>query len=219
MCYTVFSVSAEKVPPPVPGSAFIQYITSVKDIILAIAAATGAIVGVLGLKTWRHELHGKIEYELARRLIKACYNFRDAFALVRRRVITEGEMKPQEQSDKTTTEERMRTNSYVYDNRWKILMEAAAELDTEMLEGEVIWGAEIEKELMPPVRMLVIELREALEDFLLTSDPEQMIFTRDQTVEVRRKFLGALDGTDEFSTKLKAVVSAIETKFRPYLKR
>lgn len=201
---------------------FVIYVSTIKDIILAVAAATGAVVGVVGLKTWRRELHGKVEYELARQLIKSCYKFRDAFAFVRRRFVTEGEEQSQaiaKQSDICKTEERIRTRSVVYENRWKILMEAAAELDTEILEGEVIWGPEIEQELMPPFRLLVIELSAALEDFLLTSDPDQMTFTRDQTVEVRRKFLGERDSSDELAKKLNTAISAVETRLRPYLKR
>lgn len=51
--------------------------------IVALAAAFAAVSAYLGIRTWRAELKGKSEYELAKDLLKAVYKVREAFYHVR----------------------------------------------------------------------------------------------------------------------------------------
>jgi hypothetical protein len=60
-----------------------QYVTLIKDVLTAIAAVGAASIGLLGLATWRKQLKGRTEYELARRLLVAVYRIRNAVSYLR----------------------------------------------------------------------------------------------------------------------------------------
>jgi type IV secretory pathway VirB2 component (pilin) len=59
------------------------WVTLIKDIVTGLAAATAAVIGVLGLRTWKAQLKGKTEYETARSLLRCVYRVRDAMRVVR----------------------------------------------------------------------------------------------------------------------------------------
>jgi len=50
-----------------------ECITAGKDIIVAGSAASAAFFAYLGLSTWRKELKGKSEYQLAKDVLKSVY--------------------------------------------------------------------------------------------------------------------------------------------------
>ncbi len=56
---------------------------SVRDLLLVVPAWTGAVVAILGLNAWRRQLRGKDDYELARRLLRATYRYRDSLRRAR----------------------------------------------------------------------------------------------------------------------------------------
>jgi hypothetical protein len=55
------------------------WISTLKDIILAIAAIVTATVAALGLKKWCEELRGRADFDVARGLIRATYKVRTNF--------------------------------------------------------------------------------------------------------------------------------------------
>jgi hypothetical protein len=60
-----------------------EYISIAKDIILAISALAAAFIAWRCLATWRKELKGKSEYEIAKQVLKSVYKVREAFKHVR----------------------------------------------------------------------------------------------------------------------------------------
>ncbi|MGD0653640.1 MAG: hypothetical protein ABSA16_04795 [Thermoguttaceae bacterium] len=75
-----FLNTPEKTPHPL---TIPEYITLAKDIILAISALAAAFIAWRGLATWRKELKGKSEYEIAKQVLKAVYKVREAFKIAR----------------------------------------------------------------------------------------------------------------------------------------
>ena len=59
------------------------YVTLVKDIITIASLTAAAIIAGMGLYTWKNQLIGTAEYELAKRILKATYRLRDTLENVR----------------------------------------------------------------------------------------------------------------------------------------
>lgn len=53
-------------------------LTTIRDVIVTFSALIGAVVAVVGLSTWKKQIQGKEEYELARRLVRNAYKLRNA---------------------------------------------------------------------------------------------------------------------------------------------
>src|SRR3989304_91489 len=68
------------------------YLTFVKDIVTLISLAVAALVAIKGLQTWRRQLKGTADYDLAKRLLKAAYRLRDALQAVRNPFMSSGEV-------------------------------------------------------------------------------------------------------------------------------
>jgi hypothetical protein len=48
-----------------------DWISALSDAITATAAASAAVIAFRGVSTWRDELHGRTQYDLARRILVA----------------------------------------------------------------------------------------------------------------------------------------------------
>src|SRR5689334_8252445 len=73
---------------PTPAPSLISQdlkdvVSLVRDILTCCAALFAAGIAFLGLRTWRAQLKGKTEFELAQRLLQSVYKVRQAIAVVR----------------------------------------------------------------------------------------------------------------------------------------
>lgn len=130
-----------------------------KDVLLGCAAATTAIVAVIGLKNWSRELKGRAEFEAARNLIRATYKLRDEIARCRSPFMGGYEF-PKEyvHGAQHSPEEEARGWAYVYRNRWEPVLSALQDFETNALEAEALWGVQI-RIGTDELRQCVIELR------------------------------------------------------------
>lgn len=149
------------------------YITAAKDCVLFILAVIGSIVSILGLYTWRKQIKGKTEYDLARRFLRAAYKLRDAIAHVRNPFMSGAEMAASLADEKISKDppEEMKFQSEkgffaAYQKRWEQVQEAISDLSIETLEAEVLWGSKIH-DLLKPIYDLVSDLRFAIEDHFM----------------------------------------------------
>ncbi len=60
-----------------------QIVTSLKDVLVGLAAIVTACVAIIGLNKWKRELEGKADFEAGRCLIQATYKLRDATSICR----------------------------------------------------------------------------------------------------------------------------------------
>lgn len=158
-----------------------EYAAIAKDIVLTLAAVIGACVALRGLSTWNRQLKGGVEYELTRRLLKQTYRLREAIKGVRNPVMWGGEMpSPSEEEAKDMSREQLRYYglSNAYQKRWDKVTEARADLQTELLEAEVLWGQEIHNRF-EPVFKLQHELYVAVHFYLTVCNPDAPEHTRD----------------------------------------
>jgi len=63
---------------------WVQLIPVFSDVLIGISAVTGAIVVIIGLRSWSREYIGRIEYDLSRRILNAIYKVRNGIEIVRK---------------------------------------------------------------------------------------------------------------------------------------
>ena len=127
----------------------------IKEIIITLSVITGAIVAMWGLRTWKAQIKGKTEYDLARRLLKAIYKVRESIRIIRAPFISSSEIvKAMENAGYSDQEIEQKIHSYesdqaVYQSRYNHLADSMSELRVELLEAEVHWGKEIHEHMKP----------------------------------------------------------------------
>jgi hypothetical protein len=210
------------------GAAVIEV---VKDVIVALSAVGGAVIAGIGLSTWRRQLRGNADYEVARKVLRGAYRVRDAIGWVRNPMILPGEMAsawksaghPPESFDPFKRGADL--DEAVYQARWREVVAAMSDLEAEQLEAEVLWGAEA-KAAIWPLRQRVGELRVALERWLRQKaesarSPHPM---NKQEIEDWKELDHMVygmsgDESDKFSQSVKSAVEGCEDLVRPHLAR
>ncbi len=118
--------------------------TLVKDIIVALSAAGAAVVAIIGLTTWKKELKGKSEYQLAKECLMAAFRVREGFNHVRSIWISSDEFPDYAVNSRGELNEKeiYDAHVYIYENRWRVLQKALNELEEKNIEAQVEWGSE-----------------------------------------------------------------------------
>jgi hypothetical protein len=201
------------------------YVTLIKDIITALAALTAGIIAVLGLQTWKKQLKGKTEYELARRLLGAVYKLREAIRFVRTPFMSVGEISQAleeaniklDQPDPNSGAIQERA---VYQKRWEKIQQALEELDLEAFEAEVVWGYQVAEKLKPLqncIRTLFASIQTHLRQLQPTyrdSFDVKVIEKIDQVICITSED----PSNDPFAAEIAEAIGEIENFLRPRLK-
>lgn len=175
-----------------------------------VAIVTGAIVAIVGVNTWKKELAGKVEYELARRYLKSVYKVREAIKFVRNPFIPVDEISialKESGLEEADYSDHERSNRAVYSKRWKKVTEASTDLNVELIEAEVSWGkeaVEVSKGLTDQVNKLFVALKMFLEVREIKHD--------------RGIIYEGYDANDVFNQDLEKAIKKIESYVRPHLK-
>src|SRR5690348_10031730 len=108
-------------------------------ILNVVATFCGIGIALVGLFTWRRQLHGTVEYDLARRLLRRVYTVRDRIAEVRHPFISRGEFATAFKEAGVTPNDQgagldPQSTRLVYNRRWSAVTSAASDLDVELLE-------------------------------------------------------------------------------------
>lgn len=195
-----------------------------KDIFVGLSAFLATIFAYLGLTTWRKELKGKSEYQLAKEVLKSVYKVREAFKQVRNPAIFQNDY-PEEMLDingSLKTEFEYSGTAHVYEKRWEIMNQAFRELEEYHLEAQVEWGAEFQNVILP--------LRSCKGDLLVTiqqmldrkKNPEHFVPTNAIEKAEERSVLyyhGYSVKKDKFSLEIDEAINQFEKWLRPKIKR
>lgn len=203
-----------------------QTISVIRDLVTIVSLIVAACVAIKGLQTWRSQLTGTAEYDLAKRILKATYKLRNALESVRNPLMTVGEIshavkEANIDTDPKSSEYSSKSNAAVYSIRWKKVTESLAELQEEAIEAEALWGSTVGKQILE-IRSSVMKLYSALNIYLAYSNRST---TPEQYAEVVKKFEKIVykmtdeETSDEFSTDLIKAIDKIENLVKPYLKR
>ncbi|CAA0117956.1 Uncharacterised protein [BD1-7 clade bacterium] len=192
----------------------------IKDIVLIFAALTTMFVAVYGLNKWKAEHKGKAYFDAAKELLAAIYSVRNNFEIVRSGWLDISEF-PEGYSSKHPTErsdeDNANANWYVYKNRLEPLIQAMNELDTALIEGEVIWGPEV-KEQGRKVNGSYNRLVRSIKD-LVQEDYRGMVDPNDEIVKRYRQDVAcSRESEDELSKQINSSVEYFEKLLSPYVR-
>lgn len=211
-----------------------QIISNTKDIasILSGAAAVAAFIAAFvawkGLKSWRDQLTGRTEYELARRILRAVYQLRDAIQAVCNPAIFPSEfLQARDESGIQPDDSIPGTNAEdiqaVYNQRWKLITAAISDLGVESLEAEVLWGQEVVQHLKPLRHQCVSKLRMHLEHYISMRNDnpyQQPNLSAEEYQETHNIiYMTSNDPSkDAFTGEITQAVQSFENFIRSYLK-
>lgn len=205
-------------------SCFAEIVGMLSDVAVGMAAVVAAYVAWRGLKTWKEQLSGTTEYELARRVLRALYTHRNAINGVRHPFMSVEEMpEPEDAGEMSREQVRHHGIAKAYQARWDRVMAARRELDAELLEAEVLWGAELGSRFKA-IDALERELFVAVGTHVQQHDPALHARRREaleRRAATRRDVLFGNfdDGPDPYLSEYVAAVRAIEDYLRPHLRR
>lgn len=181
-----------------------------KDVFSIIGTIGGITLGVIGLTTWKRQLKGTSEYELAKRAIFITYQVRQLIKLVRNPIL---HLSREEVEAGNTLQEQQR----IYDDRMQELHLKWAELQTIRLETKVIWF-DAAHDSFNTVEMLIGELRGAIWlHFWMKgayADPSATVDNSPERIAENNKVIYYASEDDEFSVKINAAVAEVETFFQ-----
>ena len=192
-------------------------VTIAKDIILSLAAIVAVFVGLRGLGTWRRQLRGNTEYQLAKSMLVSVYELREAIASVRFPLMQysrEPDLPQEELKELSQREREWHVLAQAYQRRWEPVPTAKAKLDANVLEAEAVWGPEIRAKFSQ-LNPLIVKLHCAIQDHLEARNPNE-----GPGPELDKKLSETLYGgaeTDTFKQELEDVICGIENELRPHI--
>jgi len=196
--------------------------------VVAIVSIAGVIIAFLGLRTWRKQLKGNTEYNLARHLLRAAFRTRDALSIVRNFHMPDAEiaqaMKSAGQPDENDAGKATKPNVHavMYSQRWRAVSEALSDLDVERLEAETIWGPAVVVALKP-LHDSVSKLRGAIDRFLRHHTRERegrRPPLADETIEELDRIIYERSpdpAQDSFTAEVHAAIRTLEEFVKPKL--
>jgi len=185
---------------------------SLATIFEALPAWTGAVCAVIGLWTWRYQLHYKEHYELARRLLRAAYKYRDATNQAR----FPSSYRPAQSDEERPTYQC--TEQQFWSQRFEAVNASKRELGAELLEAEVVLGRKFMNELQALFKCdtdlygCILEHLDSIGD-----SPEPDLTTKAARAARRKIMFARLDYQDEFSLLVSRALEAFEQEIRPML--
>ncbi len=195
---------------------------TIRDFTVSCSAVVASVVALRGLSSWKQQQRGKVEYDLARRMLANTYRLRDAVGFVRSPFMSAGEMDsppPDSEHPRTPGEIKYYQEASAYQKRFKAVEEARANLFGDLLEAEVLWGKPLRDaydELFRLVTTLFVSIQMYLEDVRVGNDD----LTGDEHREQRSIIYETGDrGPDSFAEKLRLSIDKIEGLIRPALEK
>lgn len=187
----------------------LPYLTGLKEVVVTLAAAIGAIVAYKGLIKWKEELKGRSNQETANLILIATFNVRKAVHKVRNNWISPDEYP----STQNISEAEKYT--HIFKQRWEILDSALQELESAKVHGQALWGKDFENNF-DKLNDVIYELNSSINNFL------EMIAkktTGDELLKFKRIIFHVpiLDGAhDSYAGRLYKAVKHIEDAVRKY---
>ncbi len=198
----------------------VETIAIAKDVILSVAAIVASYVGLRGLGTWRRQLRGNTEYQLAKTLLVSAYELREAVAGVRNPFMQyskEPDLPHDKLKDLSQREREWHALAQAYQRRWEPVSAAKAKLDANLLEAEVIWGSSIRAKIQP-INRLIVELLFAVQGHIEARNPNvQYESPGPEPLKKRRDTLYGGGDTDAFKKQLDEAIGNVENEMRPHI--
>jgi hypothetical protein len=180
-------------------------ITAIATCVVAVATLVGVAVASFGLQTWRAQLEGAAHFDLARCLLLAVYEVRDAIDNVRHPFLSSGEAAG---GDNDTPWEIT-----AYENRWSGVRAAMVRLQTATREATVLW----ESPVTPLVEHLSAQVGELFDAVAALVDIKRDAAHADPLTVEQRTVLYARGPEDSYNKGLRNTVAKFEHCVAPHL--
>lgn len=194
----------------------------VGTVISGVAVWVAFYFGREGLHTWRRQLRGSADHDLARRLLIELYKLRDVIKRARSPVIFSFETAPfdGEVRSNDPQQDSFDGTARAYRRRLTAMDEARGPLLATMLEAEAVWGTELKK-LMGQVFKLEREFVNYVRLYLNSISPEatvQALYARQRVLEKQRDVLYDLDAPEDiYWVEMKQALQQVENHLRARL--
>lgn len=192
-------------------------ITTFRDIVVALSAATTAVAAVIGLRSWRRQQEWAQDREVARELARACIRAHDAFRSARSRMIWSSEFPADWDATDPDPAAKSRAHAYAYGARFDRLQDQMNRLEAAALEAEVLWGSDVAS-AMQRVRVCRSRLFTSIDLYveeLATGEVDR----RDPAMLRTIHDVHDQGDDDEFTSEIHSSIDALLDFARPHLER
>ena len=192
------------------------YLPVVKDFVTIVSLIIASVVAILGLQTWRRQLKGTAEYDLARKVLMAVYKLRDEtfsfqFLLVMRKQNSIGRKRYPTDREKMEGEELK--------NRKAVVDEAEQTLRVLVKEMEALLHKEEAEQIMGMLsHYLILNYAFFIEEINFRSPetiPSKNISFRN--TEEEKEYFDFFNNEDSYKSNVNSTVRSIENIMKPFL--
>ncbi len=192
----------------------LNILTTTKEVVVTLSALTGVIIAYKGLEKWKQELVGKSNYNTAKSLLHATYQTRKAIHQLRHNWILK------EEYDYVEELSEVEMFQSAFKKRLQILDDAVLNLDEYIVEGQALWGKDIET-TFNSLKLLIDKLRLSIDIYIdlinkSTTNKESIEFLELKAIIFHVPMLD--NAHDSFAHALYIAFKEIEDKIRIRLK-
>ena len=201
---------------------FIELIPLARDLIIAGCAVITVGIAKRGLETWRRQMKGQGDYQLAKLMLVNVYKYREGVRVIRspiqfsQETVQARKAMKEQGSESAEDVSGLNLKVQVYTQRWKLAGDAFAEILAAHFEAKAIWGEEFDKTIQRFVKF-DNDLHAAFERFF---DNHHRLHDMDKDVDAVQRvvYSQSFTGDDEFMERLNVVIQEIEVALRPFLR-
>ena len=196
----------------------ITTLSNIKDITTIVTLSIGSYVAWQGLRTWKTQLKGTQNYDLAKSTLINLNKYVESIYQVRNPAILGGEYPKPTDVEKFNihqNEKQYKEKCYVYQNRYDKIYNIKPYLQENVIEIEVLWGEKLKnkfKQLFALEFKLFIEIIMYTESFKHKNDEYKDASSYDE------KIINATIKNDSFRDEINKIRTEIENDIQPYLK-
>ncbi|EOX1771825.1 hypothetical protein ACPD1F_000611 [Vibrio cholerae] len=185
-----------------------------KDVFSILGTIGALIIGTFGLFTWRRQLRGTSEYDLAKKAVFKTYEVQQALQAVRNPMLYLSK-------EEVEAGRRLEEEQRIYNERMTLLYEKWAELQTIRLETKAIWSDSAHN-CFNEIQQRIGDLRGAIWlHFWMKGaygGPGATVDNNPERVIENDKVVYFVSDDDEFSQKIFKSVEKVELFFGPKIR-
>lgn len=200
--------------------SLLGYISIAKDWLTLIIAGCGVWVAWQGLRTWRRQLKGTSQFDVAKRLMLKVYQVRQHIEYCRESyrsipVLThyqDGKLIPESE------QERYSCNKEMLD-RYNVVARTLSEIEFILFESEIILDKNV-RNIFKPIEDVCYLLRYSIDECIIVCDPryKDMSGSEDSSNQYRELLRVIFSKkNDDIQTKINATVAEFEKLIEPYI--
>ena len=198
------------------------------NVVTAGAAVAAVLYARSGLNTWRKQLKGTADFELAHSLLSKTYQLRDSIDKLRAHFMPTAEISEDDPAVKNLTPQERDHLAFQrgLEARWSLVQESGRGMEPLLVEAESLWGHEA-REKFNALFKVTHDLRFAINMYLRANNPsipeqlrqKALDWNADRKIDEIIFDHSSRDNPDEFNKKLEQAIKPVENELRPHLNR